>query len=1354
MPKNIIQDLQGNYYVYGNFNGVVTQDGITITATDGQDAFIAKYNKTGQIQWLKKLGGALMQNAVNIINCYDNTGFYILLSNYGTCDFDGNIQTTTGGQDVLIAKYLYDGTLQWVKNIAYGSTNQTNPQFVQDQSGNIIISGGFLTAVTFYGGALTLNAPDNYTVQKFIAKLDVNGNPIWAKMILGDNTISVIKTISAINNEYYFSGNFIGSIYFDIGTITSKQANYRDGFIYKTDNNGNGTWVRRITSNNNNTYIYSHTTDNSGNQYLAGYYYGNKVTIDSTTSDTSKLNLRNVHSGTFDLLILKYNSNGILQWAKTIGSAKNEKVNQILYNNNKLIITGTYEGNIDFGNFTLLNYGGTDAYVSEFDVNGNFTNAQKASGKLNDAGDACVYSNTSKNFVAIGDYMSDTLSIGTSKLINALSGTRDAYIARYGCFDSLHISFTSVICNGSNNGTATATPSEGSAPYHYLWSNADTNATISNLIPDAYSVTVTGANNCSATASVTITEPTVLSATTTQNNGCNGSCNKSATVTPSGGSTPYTYLWNNAQTTVTATGLCAGNYSVTVTDGHGCTITKNVTITEPAVLTATTSQSNPTSNGATNGTATVTPTGGTTPYTYLWNTTPAKTTATITGLSGGLYSVTVTDNNGCTTVQSLRLVPNTKLYGQFCGFTTGNLTSTIWCDVITGAENYEYLFENAASGYSQTVQRGSSISYIALSLVPGISYGKTYNVSVRAKVSGVWGNFGTVCTVTVLSGQFTTKLYGSYCGYTTSTLNINIWCDQVVQAENYEFLFEHAASGYSQSKQIGSPTCYINLQNVSGLTMGKTYNVRVRAKVSGAWGNYGTICTVTITGALSATTTQTYASCLGLCDGSATVLPSGGTAPYSYTYAWSTIPVQNTAIATNLCAGDYSVTVTDGFGNTISKNVTIISPYTTTSQTNSNGTCNGTATITLYGSSPSTYTWGTSPVQTTVTATNLCAGTYPVSVTDVNGCTLTNSVTITQPPVLSATTTQTNPTSNSTCNGTATVIPSGGTSPYTYIWSTTPAKTTTTITGLCGGLYSVTVTDNDGATTVQSLRLVPNTKLYGSFCGYTTGNLTSTIWCDAITGAENYEYLFENAASGYSQTVQRGSSISYIALSLVPGISYGKTYNVSVRAKVSGVWGNFGTVCTVTVLSGQFTTKLYGSYCGYTTSTLNINIWCDQVVQAENYEFLFEHAASGYSQSKQIGSPTCYINLQNVSGLTMGKTYNVRVRAKVSGAWGTYGTVCTVTITGGKSLIVEKTVNVNALAYPNPFSGTSTLLLRGNSDKAYTLYICDITGKTISVKQIYCNQEYQVGENLNTGIYFLVITGDDYKETLKLIKTE
>ncbi|MBL7925972.1 MAG: T9SS type A sorting domain-containing protein, partial [Bacteroidia bacterium] len=156
--------------------------------------------------------------------------------------------------------------------------------------------------------------------------------------------------------------------------------------------------------------------------------------------------------------------------------------------------------------------------------------------------------------------------------------------------------------------------------------------------------------------------PLGLNTTLHQNISCNGGNNGAITTTGSGGKTPYTYLWNNGTTIKSRTGLAASNYTLTVTDNKGCVYTQTFNITQPAVLSISTSKTNVSVNGGNDGSATATVTGGTSPYSYSWNTSPVKTTSNATGLVAGTYTVTVTDANSCTATKSVTITqPGARL---------------------------------------------------------------------------------------------------------------------------------------------------------------------------------------------------------------------------------------------------------------------------------------------------------------------------------------------------------------------------------------------------------------------------------------------------------------------------------------------------------------------------------------------------------------------------------------------------------------------------------------------------------------------------------------------------------------------
>lgn len=213
-----------------------------------------------------------------------------------------------------------------------------------------------------------------------------------------------------------------------------------------------------------------------------------------------------------------------------------------------------------------------------------------------------------------------------------------------------------VLCNGGATGSINVTASGGTPGFTYLWADGPTTQNRSGLAAGAYNLTVTDSRGCTGTASATVTQPAVIMATPTITAAnCFGQASGAISLSIIGGTAPYTFLWNDGVTTQNRTGLAAATYSVVITDAKGCTGAVNsLTVTQPsAAISLSTNVVNETCGGTGNGAVTVTATGGTAPYTYNWNGSPTGDgTETITGLSGGSYSVTVTDSKGCTAVIS------------------------------------------------------------------------------------------------------------------------------------------------------------------------------------------------------------------------------------------------------------------------------------------------------------------------------------------------------------------------------------------------------------------------------------------------------------------------------------------------------------------------------------------------------------------------------------------------------------------------------------------------------------------------------------------------------------------------------
>ena len=261
---------------------------------------------------------------------------------------------------------------------------------------------------------------------------------------------------------------------------------------------------------------------------------------------------------------------------------------------------------------------------------------------------------------------------------------------------------TNILCHGSATGSATVTAYDGTPGYSYAWSTdpVQTLADVSGLAAGTYTATVTDVNSCTALATVQITEPAtgVSAEIIAQTNIlCHGNSTGSATVQASGGGSGYSYLWNNGETGTTVSGLAAGNYTITVTDLNSCTATATAEITQPTVLSATTTHVDVSIFGASDGSATAVPAGGTAGYTYLWSN--GQTAVSISGLSAGNYSVTVTDANSCTTSVSVTV-------NQVSSCIPGLAGQDVACRNTSG---YTYTTEAGMASYTWAVSSGGTI---------------------------------------------------------------------------------------------------------------------------------------------------------------------------------------------------------------------------------------------------------------------------------------------------------------------------------------------------------------------------------------------------------------------------------------------------------------------------------------------------------------------------------------------------------------------------------------------------------------------------------------------------------------------
>jgi gliding motility-associated-like protein len=585
-----------------------------------------------------------------------------------------------------------------------------------------------------------------------------------------------------------------------------------------------------------------------------------------------------------------------------------------------------------------------------------------------------------------------------------------------------------VSCSGGNNGQAGVFVSGGSGSYGYTWSPAGGNgSTASGLPAGTYTCYISDTWGCQTSTAITVSEPSPMSSSITSTPiNCNGAATGSATVNPSGGNGSYSYSWSPAGGNgATAAGLTAGTYNVTILDGNGCSTSNAVTITEPPALSVTASSTN-TSCGGSTGTATVNISGGTAGYGISWS--DGQTTATASGLSGGVYSVTVTDALGCQAVTAATI--------------------------------------NNSNGAN-------------------VSVASATNISCNGSSDGA-------ASVSVSGGT----------------------------------------PGYSYSwSPVGG-----NGASASGLPAGN-YIVTV---TDGSGCVSSVNFTLTEPAAINPAITSSAVSCFGGNNGTAAVNASGGNG--NYTYSWSN--GSGASSISNLAAGQYCVTVTDGAGCTASActNVSQSAALTLTAQ-GSATICIGQAanvSCAATGGTPGyNYTWmpgsmsgPSAPVSPSSTTT------YTAIATDANGCqSPIQTVTVNVNPPLSITASN----NSSVCAGTSATLSanaSGGDGNYTYLWSPTSSSSPSiTVTPVTTTTYVVQVTDACGSAAATATVVV-------------TVNQPSTtsILSNVVTGCASLDVSFTNTTTGAcaSQVWYFGDGSSETTNNPIHTYTTAGTYNVSM----------------------------------------------------------------------------------------------------------------------------------------------------------------------------------------------------------------
>ncbi len=523
-----------------------------------------------------------------------------------------------------------------------------------------------------------------------------------------------------------------------------------------------------------------------------------------------------------------------------------------------------------------------------------------------------------------------------------------------------------------------------------------------------YSVIITDANGCLGYGNVSVGAGTqLIVASTVTDASCYQSSDGEVLLSPSGGTSPYQYLWDDGSTANSVTGLFAGNYDVTVIDANSCEASVlPITVEEPLGMNLTVTNGLVSCYGGTDGSLAVTVTGGASGYSYDWGN--GQTTTVATGMPVGVGNITVTDQNMCDVAGSYTVTEPSQLSITLSGI--------------------DPLCENTCDGSVSVAVAGGNPTY-------------SYDWDTGGTGSIVSGLCGGAVVVTVFDANGCSA---------TDTIELNEPSALSITFQASDVTCPSGSDGVAVVVASGGNNASYSYQWGGGISSTNPFAANLSAGTYGLTVTDGNGCNIDTSNfvvnepaVISVTSFAVLPSNCSMPDGAISVVSAIGGTGGTYTYQWDN--GQTSFNAVGLLDGQYCVSVIDGLGcvGVSCVNVDMIpGPMAATmpSSTTCNGYCDGASIILVSpfpgGSTQFSYQWDSNTAnQITPIATGLCAGTYDLTITDDNSCVTTLTTTISEPSLVSVSTSVLeNPICYEQCTDITAMGSGGNGSPYSYVW--------------------------------------------------------------------------------------------------------------------------------------------------------------------------------------------------------------------------------------------------------------------------------------------------------------------------------
>ena len=411
---SVSTDDIGNFVVSGNFRSTsLTFGNTTLTNKGGDDIFVVKYDPNGSVLWAKSVGGINNDLAYGV--SIDTSGNIVITGVFSSpsLTIGSTTFTNSGDFDIFVIKYDPNGNVLWAKSA--GGINSDIAYCVStDVSGNIVVTGTFSSPTLTFGSTSLANKGSD---DIFVVKYDLNGNILWAKSAGGLNEEYSFYVSTDVSGNIVLTGTFSSpTLSFDSTTLTRIG---RNTFVVKYDPNGNVLWAKS-TDGNNWDVSYSVSTDVNGNIILAGYTGSPTLTFGSTTL---------TNKGGDDIFVVKYDPIGNVLWAKSVGGINSDVAEEISTDaSGNIVVVGYFNSiTLSSGTTSLTNNGGYDIFIIKYDPNGNILWANSVGGVNTDAAYG-ISTDIFGNNIMVGVFGSPSVTFGSTTLTNM--GDGDMFVAK------------------------------------------------------------------------------------------------------------------------------------------------------------------------------------------------------------------------------------------------------------------------------------------------------------------------------------------------------------------------------------------------------------------------------------------------------------------------------------------------------------------------------------------------------------------------------------------------------------------------------------------------------------------------------------------------------------------------------------------------------------------------------------------------------------------------------------------------------------------------------------------------------------------------------------------------------------